>query len=71
MLCRGDSTHTGLIISIRCKYESNRDTILLEGFLQSISAFTLMYQPDSSRNGMQILTDAKTFHTVLPSLRML
>lgn len=52
MHCRGDSTHTGLIISIRCKYESNRDTILEGFFTRCISAFTLMYQPNSSRNGL-------------------
>lgn len=74
MHCRGDSTHTGLIISIRCKYESNRDTILLEGFLHS--AFLLLLwciSPILPEMGfiMQILTGAKTFHTVLPSLRML
>lgn len=42
MHCRGDSAHTGLIISIRCKYELNKNTILLEGFhLRNVLVFTL------------------------------
>lgn len=43
MHCRGDSNHKGLIISIRCKCESNRDTNLQEVFFLRSALLLLLW----------------------------